>query len=97
MGQILREAYGQPNSAEPFWQAVSLTQNIGYLENPVQLHHAIDDDVVNIGYSYDLSAILATNGKYHELYEYDGGGHNISSPFFEEAMRRTILFFQTHL
>jgi dipeptidyl aminopeptidase/acylaminoacyl peptidase len=97
MGAILREAYGQPNSAEPFWQAISLTENISYLESPLQLHHALNDDVVNIGYSYDLSAVLAANGKYHELYQYDGGGHNISSPYFEEAMRRTILFFKTHL
>ncbi len=97
MGQILREAYGQPNSAEPFWQAVSLTENIEYLNSPLQLHHAVDDDVVNIGYSYDLSAVLTANNKFHEMYQYDGGGHNISSPYFEEAMRRTILFFQAHL
>ncbi len=97
MGTILREAYGQPNTAEPFWQAVSLTEHIDLLEHPIQLHHALDDNVVNIGYSYDLSAALAASEKYHELYQYDGGGHNISSPFFDEAMRRTVLFFQTHL
>lgn len=97
MGQILREAYGQPNSAEPYWQAVSLTKNIQYLEAPLQLHHAVNDDVVNIGYSRDLSSVLKDNGKFHEFYEYAGGGHNISSPYFEDAMLRTILFFQTYL
>lgn len=97
MGTILREAYGDPNTAEPFWQAVSLTEHIDLLQNPIQLHHAIDDDVVNIGYSYDLSTVLQLNGIFHEMYEYEGGGHNISSPYFDEAMRRTILFFQAHL
>jgi dipeptidyl aminopeptidase/acylaminoacyl peptidase len=97
MGQILREIYGPPNTAEPFWQAVSLTENIGYLERPLQLHHAVDDDVVTIGYSNDLSAVLKANNKFYEYYQYDGGGHNITSPYFDEAMRRTILFFQAHL
>ncbi len=97
MGQVLRETYGQPNTIEPYWQAVSLTKNIQYLEAPLQLHHAVNDDVVNIGYSRDLSRILTENGKFHEFYEYDGGGHNISSPYFEDAMLRTILFFQTYL
>lgn len=97
MGQILREKYGQPNTAEPYWKAVSLTENIDYLQSPLQLHHAVNDDVVNIGYSRDLEAVLTAHNKFHEFYEYDGGGHNISSPYFEDAMLRTIIFFQTYL
>jgi uncharacterized protein len=91
------ETYGSPNTAEPFWSAVSLTNNIDYLENPVQIHHAIDDDVVNIGYSRDLAAVLRDTGKTYELYEYDTGGHNIGSPSFELAMQRTIAFFRNNL
>lgn len=97
MGQILREAYGPPNTAEPYWKAVSLTEHLEYLNSPLQIHHALNDDVVNVGYSYELSTALAAAGKFHELYTYDGGGHNISSPYFEQAMQRTILFFKTHL
>ncbi|MBZ0298249.1 MAG: alpha/beta fold hydrolase [Anaerolineae bacterium] len=97
MGQILRETYGSPDSSVPYWQAVSLTEHIDLLESPLQLHHALNDDVVNVAYSYDLSTVLQQHGKFHELYTYEGGGHNISSPYFEEAMRRTILFFQAHL
>jgi dipeptidyl aminopeptidase/acylaminoacyl peptidase len=97
MGQILREAYGPPNTTEPFWKAVSLTEHLEYLNSPLQIHHALNDDVVNVGYSYDLSAALAANGKFHELYTYEGGGHNISSPYFEQAMQRTVLFFKTYL
>ncbi len=91
------ETYGRPNTAEPFWQAVSLTNNIEYLESPLQIHHAADDDVVNIGYSRDLSAILAASEKPYEFYEYGTGGHNINSPSFDQAMARTIVFFQKHL
>jgi uncharacterized protein len=91
------ETYGRPNTAVPYWQAVSLTGNIEYLENPVQIHHAVDDDVVNIGYSRDLEEVLEANGKTYEFYEYDSGGHNISSPAFDLAMARTIAFFQANL
>lgn len=91
------DTYGQPNTAEPFWQAVSLTHNIEYLQKPVQLHHAVDDDVVNIGYSRDLADVLLTSGKTYEFYEYDSGGHNIGSPSFDQAMSRTIAFFQQYL
>jgi len=89
--------YGPPNTAEAFWKAVSLTENIEYLQSPLQLHHAIDDDVVNIGYSRDLAAVLKANGKAYEFYEYDSGGHNISAPSFDLAMQRTIAFFRDHL
>lgn len=96
-GAVLREAYGQPNTAEPFWQAVSLTMHIDLLQHPLQLHHAINDDVVNVGYSRDLAAVLSEHGKPHEFYTYEGGGHNISSPYFDSAMRRTIDFFRANL
>jgi dipeptidyl aminopeptidase/acylaminoacyl peptidase len=91
------DTYGRPDTTQPFWQAVSLTANIEYLDSPVQLHHAVDDSVVNIGYSRDLADVLEASGKTHEFYEYAVGGHNINSPSFEEAMRRTVAFFQAHL
>lgn len=96
-GTTLRETYGPPNTEVPFWRAVSLTENIAYLEAPLQIHHAIDDDVVNIGYSQDLAAVLDAANKPYEFYQYEGGGHNITSPYFSDAMQRTIEFFRTHL
>lgn len=91
------ETYGRPDTTVPFWQAVSLTENIEFLERPLQIHHALDDDVVNIGYSVDLAAVLAANGKAYEFYQYAGGGHNITSPYFDTAMLRTITFFLEQL
>jgi dipeptidyl aminopeptidase/acylaminoacyl peptidase len=91
------ETYGRPDTAQPYWKAVSLTANIGYLENPVQIHHAVNDDVVSIAYSRDLAEVLQAAGKTYEYYEYDSGGHNIGSPDFETAMQRTIAFFRAYL
>ncbi len=97
IGQLIRESYGPPNTAEPFWKAVSLTEHIDLLQAPLQLHHALNDDVVSVRYSDDLAAVLKAAGKEYEYYQYDSGGHNIDSPAFNEAMRRTIAFFQAHL
>lgn len=93
----LIEAYGEPNSAVPYWKAVSLTEHIDYLQSPLQIHHAVDDTVVNIGYSLGLVNVLAAHGKPHEFFSYEGGGHDIDSPYFEDAMLRTIAFFQKYL
>ncbi len=81
----------------PYWKSISLTQNINYLNAPVQLHHSIDDPVVSIGYSYDLAKVLKDNNKSYELFEYEGGGHNINSPYFEPAIQRTVEFFKKNL
>ena len=95
--QEIRATYGTPNTAVPFWKAVSLTEHIDLLKAPLQLNHARNDDVVNVGYSDDLAAVLNAAGKEYEYYQYDGGGHNINSPYFEQAMQHTIAFFKAHL
>ena len=97
IGQQIREMYGQPDTTVPYWKAVSLTEHIDLLQAPLQLHHALNDTVVSPGYSDDLVAVLNVAGKPYEYYQYDGGGHNIASPAFNEAMQRTIAFFQEHL
>jgi len=91
------ETYGLPDTQLDYWKAVSLTENIAYLENPLQIHHAQDDAVVNIGYSIDLAAVLQENGKQFEFFSYEGGGHNLISPYFDQAMLRTVEFFRHNL
>ena len=83
--------------SDDFWSAISLTQNINYLNAPLQLHHSVDDPSVDIGYSRDLAKVLQNVGKKYTLYEYFGGGHNIDSPYFEQAMQRTVEFFKENL
>jgi len=80
-----------------FWSSISLTGNLQYLNSPIQLHHDQNDVVVDIGYSRDLVSVLEKNGKSYEYFEYEGGGHNINSPYFEQAMQRTVDFFEAEL
>jgi len=96
-GREMRNLYGPIDTSHPFWQAVSLTEHIAYLQSPLQIHHALNDETVNVNYSYDLANVLLENGKVYELYTYPNGGHNIGAPSFNEAMRRTILFFRANL
>jgi dipeptidyl aminopeptidase/acylaminoacyl peptidase len=91
------DTYGRPDTQVDYWKAVSLTENLQYLTQPIQLHHAEDDSVVNIGYSYGLAAALQENGLPYEFYTYEGGGHNLISPYFDQAMLRTVEFFRSHL
>jgi dipeptidyl aminopeptidase/acylaminoacyl peptidase len=91
------DAHGRPDTGTEYWKAVSLTENIEFLQSPLQLHHAQDDPVVDIGYSEGLAAALQANGKEYEFYLYEGGGHNLASPYFGQAMQRTVAFFRQHL
>jgi dipeptidyl aminopeptidase/acylaminoacyl peptidase len=95
--QVIFDVYGRPDLSQPYWQAVALTEHLEYLASPLQIHHAEDDQVVDIDYSYGLAARLQAENKVYEFYIYDGGGHNIISPFFDQAMLRTVAFFEENL
>ncbi len=91
------DVYGSPDTDQFYWQAVSLTENINFLDSPLQIHHSADDPVVNIEYSHGLAGVLLENGKEYEFYIYESGGHNLISPFFDQAMLRTVKFFEDNL
>lgn len=95
--QEIFDTYGRPDTLEAYWKAVSLTENIDHLSRPIQLHHAEDDTVVNIAYSQALAAVLQEHGKTYEFYVYNSGGHNLVSPYFDQAMLRTVEFFRKNL
>lgn len=90
-------AHGEFDSTSGFWQQVSATNYLNEIAGAIQLHHAVDDAVVNIGYSRDLASMLDQTSVPHEFYEYPSGGHNISGSSFSLAMQRSIDFFQTNL
>ncbi len=95
--QLLRETYGEPDSGNPFWKLVAPTDYLGDLKGAIQLNHAVNDDVVNIGYSRDLNQVLGNTQTPHELNEFPDGGHNISNPGFTPAMQKTVEFFNKYL
>lgn len=89
--------YGQYSSASKFWKLVVPTNYLSDIRGAVQLNHATDDPVVNIGYSRDLNALLDETTIVHELNEYSSGGHNISGTNFNRAMQNTVEFFRKYL
>jgi dipeptidyl aminopeptidase/acylaminoacyl peptidase len=95
--QQLFEKHGSPSAQSTFWQQVAPTNYLNDLRGAIQINHAVDDDVVNVGYSRDLTLLLDKTSVVHELWEYPSGGHNISGSSFVTAMERTVLFFKKYL
>lgn len=93
----LFDTFGSFNPSSIFWQQVAPTNYLNDINGAIQLHHAIDDDVVNVGYSRDLNTLLEETSIPREFYEYDTGGHNISGNSFTQAMQRTVTFFKKYL
>lgn len=95
--QELFEKYGSPSAQSVFWQKVIPTNYLQDIKGAIQIHHALDDNVVNIGYSRDLMKILDKTSIFHELHEYKNGGHNLTESSFNQAMQRTVDFFRNYL
>lgn len=89
--------YGEPSNSSPFWKAVIPTNYLGDLKGAIQINHAVDDSVVDIGYSRDLNALLDKTSVPHELNEYQSGGHDIEGVSFAEAMENTVEFYKKYL
>lgn len=93
----LREIYGNFDPQKPFWQQVAATNYLSDLQGAIQLHHAMDDEVVSIEYSRNLMNLLDSTQINHQLFEYPNGGHNITGFSFNPAMQRTADFFKKFL
>lgn len=88
---------GSPSAQNIFWQQVAPIYYFNEMKGAIQIHHAVDDTFVNVGYSRDLNAVLDKSNVPHEYYEYPTGGHNIAGESFNTAMQRTVEFFQKYL
>ncbi|OGD86932.1 hypothetical protein A2870_00280 [Candidatus Curtissbacteria bacterium RIFCSPHIGHO2_01_FULL_41_11] len=93
----LFNTYGEFSADSDFWQKVPATNYLNNIKGAIQIHHAANDDVVDINYSRNLSSILDKTSIPHELYEYTSGGHNLTGDSFNLAMQRTVDFFREHL
>ena len=96
-GSLIRETYGEYSSDSKFWQMISPMNYLENIKGAIELHHAIDDTVVNIGYSRDLMRALDSTSIPHQLFEYEQGGHNLSGDSFYLAMQRTVEFYKKTL
>lgn len=95
--KLLFDTYGQFSPESNFWKLVAPTNYLHDINSAVQINHAVDDSVVNVGYSRDLNALLDKTTVTHELHEYPSGGHNISGDSFNAAMANTVKFYKTYL
>ena len=95
--QQLMQQYGSPSATSPFWRQVIPTNYLNDFKGAIQIDHAVDDTVVNIGYSRDLMKLLDKTKIPHELNEYQSGGHNIEGISFTQAMEKTVEFFKKYL
>lgn len=93
----LFEKYGEFSGESDFWKQVAPTNYVSDLKGAIQIHHALDDNVVDVGYSRGLMSTLDKTNIPHELFEYQNGGHNLSGESFNSAMLRTVDFFKKYL
>lgn len=93
----LFETYGQFDPNHAFWKQVPMTNYLDRIKGAIQLNHAVNDEVVNIGFSRNFNSILNKTSIPHELNEYSSGGHNITGSTFNDAMQNTVIFFKKYL
>src|SRR3989344_4369677 len=91
------DTYEEFSADSDFWQKVPATNYLNNIKGAIQIHHAANDDVVDINYSRNLSSILDKTSIPHELYEYTSGGHNLTGDSFNLSMQRIVDFFNEHL
>lgn len=93
----LNQTYGDFDPESEFWKQVPATNYLDGVTGALQLNHAVDDEVVNIGYSRNLIDVLKGSEIVFELKEYPSGGHNISGSAFNAAMQNTVSFYDKYL
>ena len=92
--QQLRETHGDFNESNEFWRKVSPIFFLNDLKGNIQINHAVDDNVVSIGFSRDLAKQLEKARVDFELKEYQSGGHNLIGSTFTAAMQNTVDFYR---
>lgn len=92
--QELFDTYGQFSETSDFWYQVVGLNFLEGVKTEFAVHHAVDDSVVNIGYSRDLIAELKKMGIGSDLFEYKTGGHNISGVSFSAAIKQSAEFLK---
>jgi len=95
--QRVFDTHGQFDPENIFWKQFVPTNYLSDLKGAIGIFHAVDDPVVDIGYSRDVIKLLDETIIPHELHEYPNGGHNISGMNFAQAMQSTVDFFKKYL
>ena len=91
------QKHGSPSANSVFWNKLDPYYFLKDISGPIQLHHGTADKSVPMELSIHLKDALEKEGKIVEYYEYEGADHNISSPSFAVAMKRSVEFFDKYL
>ncbi len=94
--QELVAQYGSWQENPEFWQVMAPTSFLSDLSGPIQLHHGLNDERVDVKFSEDLKERVEHAGKNAELYTYPNTDHNLSQSF-SLAMNRSVQFFDAYL
>lgn len=86
-----------PEKNHPFWDAIDPYNFLSSVTAPIELHQGAADEDVPPLFPEHLRDALQKLGKRVEYYTYEGADHNLSSPAFELAMQRSIVFFDKYL
>lgn len=91
------EALGDPEKDIEKYQEVSPASNTNYINTPILLEHVKADDRVPFTDSESLYQTLKSQGKEVEIHLIDEGDHNFSGKELDEAMEKTVEFFDKYL
>ncbi len=89
----LFNTHGEFSPVHSFWRQIVPTNYLDGKSGKVQIHHAINDNVVDIRYSRNLVQNLKNTQVEPQLFEYISGGHNITGASFVQAIQRTADFY----
>ncbi len=92
----LQQSYGSVEANPEFWNSISANAHVSDLNRPIQLHHGTADHDVPWGFSQMLYEEMQSANQVVEFYTYEGDNHNLSN-YFNQAMQRTIEFFDLYL
>lgn len=95
--EALRNAHGDFTLDSDFWKKVAPSNYLNDLKGSVQIHHAVDDQVVSVEYGRNLNSLLDKTSVDHQFFEYLSGGHNLNGISFNQAMSRTVEFYKSKL
>jgi dipeptidyl aminopeptidase/acylaminoacyl peptidase len=88
--------FGLPDENPEFWKGVSAINYFDKATEPLLILHGTADDTCDIAWSEAATKALQDAGKQVEFIQYEGEGHAFS-PRWEDSMKETIRFFETHL
>jgi len=91
------ETYGTPQDNPQAYRQMSPLTYFKDVKVPTIIHIGNNDTTTPPAWSVKTRDALVAAGKKAELYTYPGQGHSLNSPAFEQAMQRTLSFFNAGL